>query len=264
MSSFLIKFGKSTSKNYEYAVELASRFDTYEKEGNDKTILHSVLFSDKQLDDFFQLYDLVGKWKSTKIYIDGELLLNHNFLWCFKERSYAYSPVDYCFNKEDGNSYNDNYFGCKYIEVNPLSYQGLSGFGTMKEDGTFIVDKNKIHHYLMNCARRFGPCPAFDLNNMIGLLNELPDEINPRRQKDWEYVFEYSDGREHAVAVKKSNHNFSFYKMEDEQQSYEHEYKPVSKKETAAAKSSATGCSVFLLTLIISVSIPIIIFLGGI
>ncbi|GER68626.1 hypothetical protein BpJC4_30970 [Weizmannia acidilactici] len=50
--------------------------------------------------------------------------------------------------------------------------------------------------------------------------------------------------------------------MEREQPPYEYEYKPVFKKEIAAAKRGATGCSVFLLAIIILTSIPIIFFRG--
>lgn len=87
--SLVLKFGKSTSQNYPYAVEVASEFNTYRESGEGRSITHTVAFTSDQINDFFDFYDLVGRWKSCRIYIDGEFVPpnRRGFLWCFREGS---------------------------------------------------------------------------------------------------------------------------------------------------------------------------------
>jgi hypothetical protein len=253
LSSFVIKFGKSSSKNYDQAVDLASRHPSYEKEKEGKSVTHTVVFSDDEIESFFELFELVGRWKSTSIYIDGELVTQTNFLNCFKERTYSYSPNDYCHNKDDGHSFNDNYFGCQLLYEDPMKYNGLAGFGEMRKDGTFIVNKDKLEHYLKNNARKYGACPAFDLNKMLRLLDAIPDKINPNRDKNWEYVTEYKNGKEIAIAVRMVNKNTSGYQISDHR-SYSNT------KEIAAAKATSGGCATLLLSAFVIVSTILFIF----
>ncbi|QTB25236.1 hypothetical protein [Lysinibacillus sphaericus] len=204
MTNYTIKFGKSTSANYEVAVDISSRFNTYKVSGEGKSIIHEVNFSDSELHYFFELYEIVGRWKSTSIFIDGERILstNSHFIRCFKDRQDAYNKSDYCFNKDDGNPYNDNYFGCKYVTVNPSGWKGLEGYGDMNPNGTFYVNKDKMKHELEISLKNFGSCPAFDYSNMISLLDKIPNQINPKTNKGWTYVTDYVDGNEIARAVK--------------------------------------------------------------
>lgn len=253
MPSFVIKFGKSSSKNYEIAVDIASRHPSYEKEEEGKNITHTLIYSDKEIESFFELFDIVGRWKSTSIYIDGELLTQTNFLNCFKERTYSYSPVDYCHNKDDGHSFNDNYFGCRLLHNDPMTYNGLAGFGEMRKDGTFIVNKDKLEHYIKSSARKFGSCPAFDINKMLRLIDTIPNEINPKRNRNWEYVTEYKNGKEIAIAVKMVNKSTSGYQISDHR-SYSNN------KEVAVAKTSSGGCTTLILSVFFIISSILFIF----
>lgn len=204
MAIYKISFGKSTSSNYNVAVEIASNFQSYKQSGEGKNIKHEVTFGEEEIDLFFELYDLVGRWKSSTIYIDGARILHgqSNFLWCFRERQNAFDKNEYCFGKDDNNSYNDNFFGCKYIKVNPLSYSGLKGYGEMDRSGTFNINKDKIKHELDIGLKQYGACPAFDYSRTINLYNKIPDKIKPTKSSEWEYVSEYTEEGQVAVSVK--------------------------------------------------------------
>lgn len=204
---YTIRFGRSTSSNYNIAVEIASGFPTYIQKGEGKDILHEITFEEDQLDMFFELYDIVSRWKSTSIYLDGERILQgrDNFLWCFRNRNKAYDKEEYCFNLDDGNAHTDNYFGCRFINANPLSWKGLQGFGQMDKSGTFYVDKDRLQHELDVSLKEYGACPAFDYQRSLRLLEQIPNKIQPNKHRDWEYVTDYTDMGTVAVAVKLKN-----------------------------------------------------------
>ena len=64
-------FGYKISPSYEGAVELARRNPTYGEEGTGEWVRHSATFSPDEVDDLFDLFNLVNEWEST------EILVNH-------------------------------------------------------------------------------------------------------------------------------------------------------------------------------------------
>lgn len=204
--SLVLKFGKSTSQNYPYAVEVASEFNTYRESGEGRSITHTVAFTSDQINDFFDLYDLVGRWKSCRIYIDGEFVPpnRRGFLWCFRERVKAYDQKNYCFGGENGISCNN--FGCIYSRIEIHGWNGLKDYGSMDPTGIFHVNKDKLRHDVYKNIEEFKFCPALNLATVEKGINEIPDNINPKRNRDWEYVVEYDDnGNDIATAVRKKD-----------------------------------------------------------
>lgn len=202
----MVKFGKSTSQNYAYAVEFASKFDTYEvNNGEEKNVTHTVVFSPEQINNFFDLYDLVGRWKSCSIYIDGELIPpgKVKFLWCFREREKSYNKKEYCYGRDNG--YSINNFGCRETRVEVYSWHGLKGYGTMDRQGVFHVNKDKLRHDIYKNIDDFKMCPALNLTTIEKGIDEIPERIDPKQNRDWEYVTDYDDGKEIAVAVRKKD-----------------------------------------------------------
>src|SRR5690554_3509424 len=124
MNTFLIKYGRSRSTNFKEAVELSQMYGTYTYDGQ----FHSVTFYDPQINSFYELYDKVSRWKNSSTYINGELLTNYNshFLWCLRRRLLTSNGEDYCFGRDDPQSYQENYFGCRQLGMF-RHYDGLSG-----------------------------------------------------------------------------------------------------------------------------------------
>ncbi|MBH0171063.1 hypothetical protein [Fictibacillus sp. 18YEL24] len=245
MTQFTIRFGKSSSQNYEYAVEYASRFDTYELKGTDKNPEHWVSFSENDINSFFELHELVGRWKSSNSFIDGELLVGNNILWCYKNHLDAFSPEKYCYGLDDGSKYNDSYFGCRHISANPLNYNGLTGYGTMNSKGVFTLNKDKIAHDIDITAKKLGICPAFNLIQMKKDLEILPDKIDPKKDTNWEYVKEYSDGKNKAISVRLKNESDG-YELENSSTYYEIQTETVI-NEVASSKKQSPGCATMLI-----------------
>lgn len=251
-STFVIKFGKSSSQNYPYAVELASRYDTYEKKGDGKNLVHIVSFSPEQLNDFFELYDLVGRWKSCSIYIDGELVppSKLSFLWCYRERIKAYDQKAYCYGRDDGHSGNDNDFGCRHSRVDLYGWHGLKGYGEMDRRGVFHVNKDKLRHDVLTNLESYQLCPAFNMETVIKGIDQIPDAIDPRKERDWEYVTDYEDDKVIAVAVRKKEKKRGVVLSKHDYESKINLYEIDSAKKSG----KSTGC------LVVAIGLPVIIY----
>lgn len=244
MKSLLVEFGKSTSQNYPHAVELASRYDTYEESGEGKFIKHVTTFTPEQIMDFFDLYELVGRWKSCSIYIDGELVPPNklHFLRCFQERLKAYDKNEYCYGRDDGYNSNDNDFGCRHTNIQLYGWQGLRGYGAMDRQGVFHVNKDKLRHDIYKNIETYQLCPALSVDVIERGVNEVPERVNPKRDRDWEYVTEYEDGKEIAVAVRKKGEK-SGAVIKDH--AYEMKI-DLSEISSARQTSKSTGCLLIL------------------
>ena len=64
-------FGYKISLNYGRAVELARRNPTYKEEGTGEWIRHSATYSQEEVDDLFDLFNLINEWEGI------EVLVNH-------------------------------------------------------------------------------------------------------------------------------------------------------------------------------------------
>lgn len=203
-----VSFGFSTSNNYNLAVERAKAYPTYKATGEGKEVIHSVDFAFDEIDDLRSLLDLVGQWKSTTLYVDNKPVAFSEIsavLYCYHERQHAYDPKEYCYGRDDANSYNDNDFGCRHCGVNPYAWNGLAGFGQMQKDGTFVVDKEKLTFTVEKNLNRYMLCPALDIQKIKNKIEAFPDAINPQKNRQWEYVTEWNDEKEIAIAVKKKD-----------------------------------------------------------
>jgi hypothetical protein len=256
----IIEFGKSTSNNYNIAVERAKAYPTYTESITDKAIRHRVTFKMEQIDDIRSMLDLIGRWKSTTIYIDNRAVPYADIapvLYCYSERNKAFNQKEYCYGRDDSESYNDNDFGCRHCGVNIYSYQGLKGLGGIMPDGTFVVDKNKLIYTVARNLENYLICPALNVNEIKKKLEAFPNRINPKYNKQWEYVTEYDDNKEIAVAVrKKDKMKQTGYVVKDYDKLNDTEFIKLSYSEKSKSKNTipkSTGC--------LGCLIPILLFL---
>lgn len=245
-----IEFGRSSSPNYLIAVDVAKKHSTYRETGTGKDIRHSVTFDFSAFEDVRELFDLVGRWKTTSFTINNRSMPASKafmVLSCYGERCRAFNPEEYCFGRDDASSYNDNDLGCRHCGVNPYSWQGLKGLGAMTAAGAFVVDKNRLVYEVARNLEDFLWCPALNPKKVEQKLKQFPDTIDPRRNHQWEYVTEWETDKEIALAVRKKQKGPS-------QQYVVKDYSDFT-REAAAAKTgakrsavskSASGCGCLL------------------
>jgi len=78
-----IRFQKHLSRKYEKARELAKKNPYFMEEGKGDFIKTYVSFYPSDVDDLFELFELVKDQETTKIYLNNKLIPYIQDLWLF-------------------------------------------------------------------------------------------------------------------------------------------------------------------------------------
>lgn len=186
-TSIVLAFGRSTSKNYNLAVERAMKHPSYAEEKEGKDVTHKVLFGFEEIDELRTLLDLVGQWKSTALYINNKAVPYSDVfqvIYCYSERQRAFNQEEYCQGRDDASSYNDNDLGCRHCGVNPYSWNGLVEFGHIEKDGSFVVNKDKLVHTVARNLDNFLICPALNAKSIEKKLKAFPSSVFVNQKGD--------------------------------------------------------------------------------
>lgn len=257
-----ITFGKSTSKNYDIAVERAMKHPNYSETGEDKNIFHKIIYGFNEINEIKSMLDLVGQWKSTKLYVNNELKPYNEIsflLYCYSNRENSYNPDEYCCGRDDATSHNDNDFGCRHCGINVYGWYGLKGFGHIDKSGAFILDKNKIAFTVAKNLEQFSACPALNINKIKKKIEGFPDSINPSTNKQWEYVTEFENGKSVAIAVKKKEkRKGEKFVVKDYNDDLENNYSSANSRVLTNNSVKTGGCLIpVILTIVILLTISV-------
>lgn len=208
IASVEISFGESSSSNFTKAVEICKNIPTYEVVGEDKNIQHKVRLPITEVELLITLYDLVGSWKSSQMLINGHTATKKNLTYhgvgCYMSRQKAFKREQYCFGEKD---YEVNIWGCKKLNMPIYEWGGgWLEFGNFDKSGVWFFDKKKIRHSLELAIKENELCPVLNKQRVIETLERLPDSINPKIDKNWEYITSYEevdgDYKEVATGIK--------------------------------------------------------------
>jgi hypothetical protein len=78
-----IRFQKHLSKNYQKAVELAKRNKYFMEEGTGDFYKIYVSFCPDDVDELYEIFELVKEQESTRIYLNNKLIPYIQDLWLF-------------------------------------------------------------------------------------------------------------------------------------------------------------------------------------
>ncbi len=67
--------------NYKKAVDLARRSPTYHEEGSGEFVRHSATFTTDEVEDLFELFQLVHDWDTTEVLVNHKPLPYGHQLW---------------------------------------------------------------------------------------------------------------------------------------------------------------------------------------
>jgi len=76
-----LEFGYKISPNYEKAVDLAKRNPTYQEEGEGEWVRHSATYTPEDVDDLFELFNLVHDWENADVLINHKRIPYGHQLW---------------------------------------------------------------------------------------------------------------------------------------------------------------------------------------
>ena len=198
-------FGKSTSANYSYILELIQRQTTYSTESDNS--LHTALFDTNSIDEFFEIFDSVKTWKTSFIEINGKKIPMskiRNGLSCFQDRLKSYDIEKHCFGWDAAhfNFYDTNPLGCRLCGVNNSYWKGWYTIGNLSKAGIFTVDKSRIRHIVNKSVDEIGYCPVLDRDAILKQIDTLPDKINPKKDSDFEYTTSWEKDKSVATGVR--------------------------------------------------------------
>jgi len=76
-----IIFGYKMSPDYAKAVALAKRNPTYKEEGAGEWIRHSAVYMHAEVEDLFELFNLVHDWDTTEVLVNHKKIPYGHQLW---------------------------------------------------------------------------------------------------------------------------------------------------------------------------------------
>lgn len=202
--SLEISFKKSTSKSYSESLKLLKMFSnavTSESGGSENSV---TISKEEFIEDYRKvnvLWGMVGKWKGSKILINGEIAnpstlgVYSNVFGCYEKYKSAVVQEEHCYlygNKEG--------WGCKFLtEISRYSPESTWGrdrywydFGHFESENIWKIDKEKILGILQREAelKKVSFCPVFNHEKLVTTVNNLPDFIDIKADDKWEVIYE--------------------------------------------------------------------------
>lgn len=213
-----LEFGYSSSQNYDKAVAICKNISTYSESGSGKNIRHSVTIPTTEIDLLINLYDLIGNWKNSKMLINGRACtkkdLTYYGLGCFKTMREAPNKANYCYGVF--NDIERNIWGCKKLEMPIYPWGGgWLSYGAFDKNGVWHFNKKAIKEELEIKIKKFELCPILNKTEIFKTLDLLPDTINPKIDKNWDYVYTVAllDGeyKDMIAGIKPAKQEFSYF-----------------------------------------------------
>lgn len=199
-----ITFQKSTSPNYNTAIRRAKQnANSYREEGEGRGLTHIAEFELDKVNQAMKLYEIVGDWKSSDLYINNVISNQSNadlqtlklLQDCSKERSKSLLKEEYCQGLDeyfDGNHHLTTvlfkrkitqYWGYNRPSKD-IWYQ--NGMVDMKTK-IFTVDKPRIEKLLLAEAeqKKLHLCPHFYESVIKKMIVDLPDQIDLNNNQEY-------------------------------------------------------------------------------
>lgn len=179
--NIFISFGKSTSPNLDRAIYLAKQGNYYEETiFNNKPIYQAYFLSDaNSYLKFIQLYEMVNRWRSCAIMINGEFI-NKDYVgsinYCYGNKCRSFVS-NYCSNSFYGGK---SPFGCKMISIKWWEKSTFNGF-------VYKIDKQRIKEEVYTQAVRYKYCPSFNMDKVEEFLDKLPNKLTRQQYEKLAY-----------------------------------------------------------------------------
>lgn len=172
-----VSFGKSTSSNFDRALYLAKNANRYEETEYNGKKIYQAFFSSKPKSylEFVKLYELVSGWKSTSVMINGEMVdrkVVSGLNWCYGDKCRT-GKTNFCYGASE---MTDNPFGCHRLQISRCNHPWWQF--TNYNGVNYTVDKQAILNRATDYSTAYRMCPAFNWENIVRAIEELPDTID--------------------------------------------------------------------------------------
>ena len=190
-----LSFGKSSSRNYDQAIEICRNTPSYTESGEGKQLRHTARLPITEIELILNLHKLVGGWKSSRLLINKQPATRTDLVYrgagCYRNQQKAYDRDLYCFGKE---AYEANIWGCKKLGLPVLAWGGgWLEYGSFDQNGIWHFDKDQIARELKIGIEENRVCPVLDPQMIMATLDRIPDAVDPNSDSRWEYATNYEE-----------------------------------------------------------------------
>lgn len=198
-----LSIGPSSARNYKEVLGCIEGHPTHRVKGKD----HIVAFNLLNHSDRCRALSLglaSTKWARTRACI-GRRRVHHNEFLRIRQCSEECADNDHCYGRSTPTDDDRYIWGCKYIGL-PWAdgERAWYRYGCLDKVGIFHIDKTRIREILesqivMSLAIL---CPAFTISRVYEVVENLPGEIYPVVESEWEYLEAWRGGRRVRVGVR--------------------------------------------------------------
>jgi hypothetical protein len=185
-----IEFPFSTAGSFDFAVQTAQNFPTYQQFGEKKKTLYRVNLDRIDMESAMDLVEHLKGWRKRVVYVNGEKVpwdSVFSFTWCFEKRKSSFKPDLYCFGYED--EWKINIWGCTNSGLPFTDNANWCEWGRwLNKRGDWEFDKDRIRHELQKNLYPYRFCPAIQLDLVQESLAAIPNKVNPSKNKNWTFV----------------------------------------------------------------------------
>jgi len=186
-----IEIGYSSSPLYPDVIEMSKTMPEFKEAGEGKSKKIRFVWDSKNPNSL-PIYKKIIGWRNVQFYLNGSMCTRDIILkwfWCYVEREPSFNKKIYCLtdNLQEFETFYP--FGCH--EARELEFYGKPAwlkFGELKTDGVWVFDKPRIASYINYRLYFFRFCPALDTKWISSFLENFPESVNPRKDKDWSYI----------------------------------------------------------------------------
>jgi len=188
-----LEFSRTSSKAFPQILKLAKNMEGFiEIQDVEGQPLYRVSFEPLEIANFEQLYKKVKTWKGILIYVNDKMVPQADvsrWLICYRDKiKYLKSQPLFCWG---ASTFTNNIFGCHRTKIRDSGWnwnQCWYSIGELDGKGVFHIDKRRIVALMIDNLQHYHICPALNPAHLMFGLKFMPDTINPRKDKLWEYV----------------------------------------------------------------------------
>jgi hypothetical protein len=202
------EFEKTPSVNFRRAVELAKTHPGFIPLMDERNILiYRNIYRENELLLFQELYKFIKNWRGVKLYFKGaqvDFETIESGVLCYirakllpGESTTSNSPKT-CrsFNRE--NLETPLLLGCvgcwrSYISMEWEPFQSAEVpcwffFGSLDQHKVYNINKEEMENVAIGHLSEYHSCPLLNLDRIRTFIQQLPDRIDPRKDKEWKYT----------------------------------------------------------------------------
>lgn len=195
------EFERTPSINFQRAVELAEIHPGFTLLMDERNILvYRNIYRKEDLILFREMYKLIKNWKGAKLYLKGDRIDFDTIgsgVQCYIKT--MLEPEKISNVSQECNTFERHipYMGCIGCRRSHVSMEWTASqiselpvwfaFGKLDHNRVYHIHKEDLEGAVVGELIEYRYCPLLDLEKIREFIRQLPDRIDPRKDKEWKY-----------------------------------------------------------------------------